>query len=316
MTLRLISYQQTKDGPIRVGALVDGTTHDLLKAISAAGIDLPDDACMGSVADLLACPPCLDLARKALEAADESSAVPDARLLAPIPNPPKLFCLATNFMSHMNESISQQLQGGEQKRELDTPRVFMKPPSNTVIAPDEPLVLSKIERFVDWEAEMAIIIGKPAKEVSVEEAGAHIGGVTCLNDISERDLKIWDREEERDWDRFFDWLNGKWCDGFAPMGPCAVPVEDVGDPDDLDLSLKLNGEVKQSANTREMIFNVAETVAYISHICTLETGDVIACGTPAGVGKHQDIRLKDGDVLEVEIPPIGVLRTPVVGPQD
>ena len=316
MTLRLISYRETDDGPIRVGALMDDTPHDLLRAIDAAGIDLPADACVGSVADLLACPPCLNLARKAFEAADDSSAVPDATLLAPIPNPPKLFCLRTNFMSHMNESIFGQLQGGEQKPELDTPRVFMKPPSNTVIGPDEPLVLSKVERFVDWEAEMAIIVGKPAKNVSVEEAGEHIGGVTCLNDISERELKIWDREEERDWDRFFDWLNGKWCDGFAPMGPCVVPAEDVGDPDDLDLSLKLNGEVKQDANTREMIFNVAEIVSYISHICTLETGDVIACGTPAGVGKPQDIHLKDGDVLEVEIPPVGVLRTPVVGPRD
>jgi 2-keto-4-pentenoate hydratase/2-oxohepta-3-ene-1,7-dioic acid hydratase in catechol pathway len=313
MTLRLISYQETDDGPIRVGALIDDTPHDLLKAIKAAGIDLPADACVGSVADLLACPPCVDLARRAFEAADESSAVADAKLLAPIPDPPKLFCLATNFMSHMNESVSQQLQDGEQKRELDTPRVFMKPASNTVIGPEEPLLLSKVAQFVDWEAEMAIIIGKPAKDVSIEQAAEHIGGVTCLNDISERELSIWEREEERDWDKFFDWLNGKWCDGFAPMGPCAVPIADIADPDDLDLMLRLNGDVKQDANTRQMIFNVAEIVSYTSHICTLETGDVIACGTPAGVGKHQDIRLKDGDVLEVVIPEVGVLRTPVVG---
>jgi 2-keto-4-pentenoate hydratase/2-oxohepta-3-ene-1,7-dioic acid hydratase in catechol pathway len=213
----------------------------------------------------------------------------------------------------MNESVSQQLQDGEQKRELDTPRVFMKPASNTVIGPEEPLRLSKVAQFVDWEAEMAIIIGKPAKDVSVEQAAEHIGGVTCLNDISERELSIWDREEERDWDKFFDWLNGKWCDGFAPMGPCAVPIADIADPDDLDLMLRLNGDVKQDANTREMIFNVAEIVSYTSHICTLEKGDVIACGTPAGVGKHQDIRVTDGDVMEVEIPEVGVLRTPVVG---
>jgi 2-keto-4-pentenoate hydratase/2-oxohepta-3-ene-1,7-dioic acid hydratase in catechol pathway len=311
--LRLISYRQDSDAPIRVGALVNDDPHDLLAAIETAGMAPPEHACFGSVAALLACPDCLAMAREAIEAADETSEIEDAIILAPIPNPPKLFCLATNFMSHMNESISQQLQGGEQKRELDTPRVFMKPVSNTVIGPDEPLRLGEVAQFVDYEAEMAIIIGKPAKEVGVEDAAAHVSGVTALNDISERELSIWEREEERDWDRFFDWLNGKWCDGFAPMGPCAVPVEDGGDPDDLDLKLRLNGEVKQDANTRQMIFNVAEIVSYISQICTLETGDVIACGTPAGVGKHQDIRLEDGDILEVEIPHVGVLRTPVVG---
>ncbi|MGI5817554.1 MAG: fumarylacetoacetate hydrolase family protein [Armatimonadota bacterium] len=313
MILRLISYQLSDDAPIRVGALVDDLPHDLLQAFEVAGMDLPERACLGSVASLLACPECLDLAREAVASVGEATVVRDAKILAPIPRPPKLFCLATNFMSHMAESISQRLQGGAQQRELDTPRVFMKPSTNTVIGPGEPLRLDAGAQFVDWEAEMAIIIGRPAKEVSVEDAPAHISGVTAFNDISERELKIWEREEERDWDRFFDWLNGKWCDGFAPMGPCAVPVADAGDPDELDLLLRLNGEVKQQANTREMIFNVAETVSYISHICTLETGDVIACGTPAGVGKHQDIRLKDGDVLEVEIPPVGVLRTPVVG---
>lgn len=314
MTLRLISYRTGDTAPIRVGALVDDTPHDLLSAMQAAGVTAPDHACFESVASLLACPECLDAAREALARAHASSAVEGATILAPIPNPPKLFCLATNFMSHMAESISQALQGGKQQRELDTPRVFMKPSTNTVIGPDEPLRLSSVSQFVDWEAEMAIIIGRPAKEVSIEAAAAHVSGVTAFNDISERDLKIWEREEERDWDRFFDWLNGKWCDGFAPMGPCAVPVEDAGDPDELDLMLRLNGEEKQNANTREMIFNVAEIVSYISHICTLETGDVIACGTPAGVGRHQGIRLKDGDVLEVEIPRVGVLRTPVVGP--
>lgn len=313
MTLRLISYRQSDDAPIRTGALVDDRPHDLLRALDTAGMPAPEHACFGSVAHLLACPECLELAREALESAGDASVVDDATILAPIPHPPKLFCLATNFMSHMAESISQQLQGGEQKRELDTPRVFMKPSTNTVIGPDQPLKLSAVEQFVDYEAEMAVIIGRPAKDVSVEDAMAHVSGVTAFNDISERELKIWEREEERDWDRFFDWLNGKWCDGFAPMGPCAVPIEDVGNPDELDLRLRLNGEVKQDANTREMIFNVAETVSYISHICTLETGDVIACGTPAGVGKHQGIRLKDGDVLEVEIPPVGILRTPVIG---
>ncbi len=314
MILRLISYRAQPDGPARVGALVDDRPHDLVGAVKAADTAAPESECFRSVADLLACEECLAAARAALEEVDESSALTDIELLAPIPSPPKVFCLATNFMSHMQESISRQLQGGQQQRELDTPRVFMKPSPNTVIGPDTPLRLSAVSRFVDWEAEMAIIIGKPAKEVGVEAAADHVSGVTAFNDISERELHIWERTEERDWDRFFDWLNGKWGDGFAPMGPCAVPVSDVGSPDDLQLSLRYNGEVKQRASTAEMIFNVAEIVSYISHICTLQTGDVIACGTPAGVGKHQGIRLADGDMLEVELEHVGVLRTPVVGP--
>lgn len=314
MTLRLISYRTAADAPVRVGALVDDRPYDLLDALQAAGISAPECDCFGDVALLLACDECLDAARQALAKVGGMAPVSDAEILAPIPNPPKLFCLATNFMSHMAESISQHLQGGAQARELDTPRVFMKPSPNTVIGSGVPLCLSPVHRFVDYEAELAIIIGAPGKEVAIEDAAAHVSGVTAFNDISERELHIWDRTEERDWDRFFDWLNGKWGDGFAPMGPCAVPIADAGDPDDLMITLRLNGEVKQQASTAEMIFNVAEIVSYISHICTLQTGDVIACGTPAGVGKHQDIRLTDGDLLEVEIPPIGVLRTPVIGP--
>ncbi len=314
MALRLISYRADRNSPVRVGVLVNDRPCDLLRALETVGIRTPDRACFQDVAGLLACPDCLEAARLAVEEIDDSAALEDVEVLAPIPCPPKVFCLATNFMSHMAESISRHLQDGEQKRELDTPRVFMKPSPNTVIGPGAPVRLSSVSRFVDYEAEMAIIIGEPARDVSVEQARGHISGVTAFNDISERELSIWERDEEREWDRFFDWLNGKWCDGFAPMGPCAVPLADAGDPDDLDITLRLNGEVKQQANTREMIFKVDEIVSYISHICTLQTGDVIACGTPAGVGRHQGIRLKDGDLLEVEIPPVGVLRTPVVGP--
>lgn len=314
MTLRLISYRTAAEASVRVGALVDDQPYDLLDALQVAGIAPPDCDCFCDLARLLACEECLDAARQALGKVKGMSALEGVEILAPIPLPPKLFCLATNFMSHMAESISQRLQGGAQARELDTPRVFMKPSSNTVIGSGAPLRLSPVHRFVDYEAELAIIIGRPAKEVAVEEAAAHISGVTAFNDISERELHIWDRTEERDWDRFFDWINGKWGDGFAPMGPCAVPIADAGNPDDLMITLRLNGEVKQQASTAEMIFNVAEIVSYISHICTLQTGDVIACGTPAGVGRPQNIRLQNGDLLEVEIPPIGVLRTPVVGP--
>jgi len=314
MILRLVSFRREPDSPSTTGALVDDQVIDLQAAARESGVSGCGTGCWHDLAALLACDDALAAARNLVESSAGSLPSDQVELLAPIPRPPKVFCLATNFMSHMQEAISRRLQEGAQGRELDTPRVFMKPSSNTVIDPDAPLRLSKLSQWVDYEAEMAVIIGKPAKEVPVEQARSHVSGVTIFNDISERELKIWERTEERDWDKFFDWLNGKWQDGFAPMGPCAVPLSDVDDPDSLDIRLRLNGELKQDANTREMIFNVAEVVSYISHICTLETGDVIACGTPAGVGKNQGIKLQDGDIMEVEIPPIGMLRTSVVGP--
>jgi 2-keto-4-pentenoate hydratase/2-oxohepta-3-ene-1,7-dioic acid hydratase in catechol pathway len=304
--LKIVQYLNEEDWP-GVGLLVDDDIYELENAAIAAGYDEVGVFLLEDPDLVLRDPELLTMARRALEVIDGEDPLPPVY-------PPKLFCLATNFMAHMQEGISKQLQGGEQKRELETPRVFMKPTQNTVIGSDAPLRLSSTAQLVDYEAELAIVIGEPAKEVSVEEASAHISGVTIINDISERELHIWDREEERDWDKFFDWLNGKWYDGFAPMGPCVVPIADIGSPDDLEIIMRLNGEVMQQANTNEMIFNCAEAVSYISHICTLVAGDVIAMGTPAGVGQHRGIRLKDGDVMEVEIPEIGVLRTPVVGP--
>ncbi len=124
MTLRLISYRENAGAPVRVGALVDDRPYDVIAAIEAAGTAAPECECFCSVADLLACEDCLASARVALEEVDESAALEGIEILAPIPSPPKLFCLATNFMSHMQESISRHLQGGQQQRELDTPRVF------------------------------------------------------------------------------------------------------------------------------------------------------------------------------------------------
>ncbi len=310
MPLRLVSYvADTAEEIISVGALTDEGVFDI-EALLAAADHAADEYLFDIVGleDLLISPELLDAMRDGLSKVDASDLIEDASLTAPIIYPPKLFCLATNYMSHMQEGVSQKLQGGKQVRELETPRVFMKPSTNTVIGHNEPLILSSVAQSVDYEAEMAIIIGEPAHEVSIEEASAHISGVTICNDISERQLKIWEREEERDWDKFFDWLNGKWYDGFAPMGPCVVPVDEIDDIDAMDIRLSLNGEVMQEANTREMIFNCAEIVSYISHICTLQTGDIIATGTPAGVGSHRGIKLADGDVMEVEMPEIESIR--------
>jgi 2-keto-4-pentenoate hydratase/2-oxohepta-3-ene-1,7-dioic acid hydratase in catechol pathway len=158
---------------------------------------------------------------------------------------------------------------------------------------------------------MALIIGRAGRFLEPDEAEKHVAGVTCFNDVSEREFKVWERPETREWDRFFDWLNGKWFDNGAPMGPCAVAVGDIGDIHNLTLRLWLNGELKQNASTAQMIFKAGEIVSYISQICTLEPGDVIATGTPSGVGHAQGIRLKDGDVVEIELEKVGRLTNAV-----
>ncbi len=235
----------------------------------------------------------------------------EVKLLAPVPKPAKVFALAGNYMEHIHESTQKNLQSIISKADSATPRVFMKPPSVTVCGDGDPILLGSSSRSPDYEAEMALIIGRAGRFLDPDEAAGHVAAVTCFNDISERELKIWERPETREWDKFFDWLNGKWFDNGAPMGPCAVPVADLDDIHNLRIRLWLNGELKQDATTAQMIFKAGEIVSYISQICTLEPGDIIATGTPSGVGHAQGIRLKDGDVVEIELEKVGRLTNPV-----
>ncbi|MFQ6099124.1 MAG: fumarylacetoacetate hydrolase family protein, partial [Armatimonadota bacterium] len=238
--------------------------------------------------------------------------VESVRLLPPVPRPNKLFALAGNYMDHIKESARAKPLSISAVQKA-APHVFMKPPSTTLIGPREPVVIPRVAQFIDYEAELALVIGKKARYVKANDAADYIFGYTCFNDISERRLRIWKRPNADQRDRWFDWLNGKWGDGFAPMGPCLVPASDVGDPHDLRIRLRLNGETMQDANTADMLFDCYQIVEYISHILTLEPGDVIAMGTPGGVGvaREPEVCLKPGDRLEVEIENIGILENPV-----
>jgi 2-keto-4-pentenoate hydratase/2-oxohepta-3-ene-1,7-dioic acid hydratase in catechol pathway len=320
MQLKLVMFTPGTDpcaGVPRAGVVVGDTVCDL----HVLGEEC--DWCGNplAIAEIMACEDTLARVRGIAEKCAAGKAPKDAswplaevKLEAPIPLPGKLFALAGNYAEHIMESTSKKLQGtGVTGSDLATPRVFMKPPTNTVCGPGDPIIVGKGATFVDWEAEVGVIIGKPGKCLSREEAMSHVGGITIVNDVSERELKIWDRPEDREWDKFFDWLNGKWCDSFAPMGPCAVPISDVGDVDRLSLKLWVNDELKQDASTGQMIFKIPDILAYCSSICTLHTGDVIATGTPSGVGHAQGIRLKPGDTVRIELEGVGVLENPVVG---
>ncbi|MCW5880005.1 MAG: fumarylacetoacetate hydrolase family protein [Anaerolineae bacterium] len=230
-----------------------------------------------------------------------------ARLAAPIPRPGKLLALAGNFQDHIVEGGGQRVD-----KTSITPRVFMKP-STTIVGPGDPIRLPRVSDTVDYELEMAIVIGKLARHVAVHQALDYVAGYVIVNDISSRSLNIGTHREARPMDDFFDWLNGKWQDSFAPMGPYILTADQVADPDDLWMKLWVNGELRQNSNTRHMIFNTAELVSFASDLMTLEPGDVIATGTPSGVGATTSTYLKAGDVVRCEVQGLGVLENPVVG---
>jgi len=206
----------------------------------------------------------------------------------------KVVCVGLNYVDHARE-VELALP--------EKPLLFAKWQS-AVIASGEPIVIPAGVEQVDYEAELAAVIGARVKGVSVENALEAVAGYTCLNDVSARVLQFADGQ----------WTRAKSLDTFCPIGPRVVPRDEVGDPQSLRIQCRVNGESLQEASTADMIFGVAELVAYVSETITLEPGDVIATGTPPGVafGRPDGRYLQDGDTVEVEIERIGVLVNPVV----
>jgi 5-carboxymethyl-2-hydroxymuconate isomerase len=211
----------------------------------------------------------------------------------PILRPSKIICAGLNYRPHADEA---QMEVPKQ------PLLFAKFPSS-LIGPDEPIVLPSFATQVDYEAELAVVIGTSARSIGVDDALDVVAGYTCLNDVSARDIQFADGQ----------WTRGKSFDTFCPIGPALVPAAAVGDPQGLRVRCYLNGELVQDDSTVNMIFSVAELISHASQCTQLEPGDVIATGTPAGValGQENPRWLRDGDVVTVEIEGIGVLRNPV-----
>jgi len=233
-----------------------------------------------------------------------SLAAEGLRLDAPIRTVPKLMALAGNYRKHIVESgFSDTVKG------VWTPQIFWKP-TTSISAPGATVALRPNNVFFDWEVELAVVIGRRTKDVSSADAMACVFGYTVLNDLSERKYNAGvENRDKREFDPFFDWLVGKWFDGSAPMGPEIVTADEISNPHDLPIRLRLNGELMQDSNTANMIFRIPETIAAISSVLTLEPGDVIAMGTPEGVGFARGRALKAGDHLQAEIEGIGTLDT-------
>ena len=228
----------------------------------------------------------------------------EVALEVPLPQVSKIMALAGNYRKHADEAgLSVPTKG------TITPQVFWKP-STTLLRHKGTVALRRKNVFLDWEAELAVIIGKTARDVSEADAMKHVFGYSIINDLSERKYNSEiEGREKRDFDVFFDWLMGKWFDGSAPLGPEIVTADEVADPNDLNIRLLLNDEVMQNSNTKHMIFKIPETIAAISSVLALEPGDVIAMGTPEGVGFARGRSLKPGDHMRAEIEGLGYLDT-------
>ena len=225
-------------------------------------------------------------------------ATDEVTFLPPVPNPGKIVCLGQNYRKHIEE------MGREPTK---FPVIFAKF-ANVLTGHRQPIVLPKVSQQVDYEAELALVIGRTGRDIAPEDAFAYIGGYMCFNDVSVRDYQY----------RTPQWLQGKTFDTSGPCGPALVTADEVSDPQSLDISLRLNGEVMQQSNTSDLFFDIPTIIAYISQIMTLEPGDIIATGTPGGVGvaRNPQVFLKAGDVVQVEIAGLGTLENPVVAPKE
>jgi 2-keto-4-pentenoate hydratase/2-oxohepta-3-ene-1,7-dioic acid hydratase in catechol pathway len=301
--MRLVTYRPEVSAAARLGAIVDRAVVDLARLGAAVGHPLLDSRLefidLGPQAVKLTSA-LLD-AHRASWPLGVSTPLANVKLLAPIPRPRKnIFGIGLNYVEHVAKS----------SRTLDTskdlpkePVIFSKPPT-TVIGPGDAIEHNKeITQQLDWEVELAVIVGTRAKRVSEADALQYVFGYSVMIDMSARDCR-----------RAGQWIYSKGQDTYAPFGPCIVTADEIPDPHTLDLSLTVNGVTKQSSNTRHMLFKIPTLIADISADIALEPGDIIATGTPEGVGAGRNPQewVWPGDIIHAQVQGIGELRHPVV----
>jgi len=301
--VRLVSYRDRADRRLRAGVVVgDLVVHG---AAAARGRSArADGAGQTSCRQIVAAGAAewreiADVAAALADAGDHVvGRLPDVELGAPVPDPEKILCLGLNYLEHATEMALAA---------PSAPTLFPKF-RNALAGSGEAIVIPRDARQVDYEGELAVVIGRRGKDVPEERAFEHVAGYMPLNDVSARDLQMATSQ----------WTAGKIPDTFAPCGPVLVLDDEVSDPQALSIQTRVNGATLQSASTAQMIFGIAQTVSFISRLVTLEPGDVIATGTPAGVGYRREppVFLEPGDIVEVEIEGLGTLVNPVVSADD
>jgi 2-keto-4-pentenoate hydratase/2-oxohepta-3-ene-1,7-dioic acid hydratase in catechol pathway len=285
MLMRLVTYK-SPNGP-RIAGVLNGRYVDLNQADSSLPTSMTELLALGE----------RGLAKAAMAISAGKPFDPTGiKILAPVPTPQKVICIGLNYADHAAES------GVEPPSE---PVVFNKF-LNAVAAHDDEIVLPRNSSQVDYEAELVVVIGTGGRHIPRNKAFHHVAGYACGHDVSARDWQLQKPGKQ--------WLLGKTFDGFAPFGPELVTSDEIPEPGDLEIRLRLNGEMMQNSNTRQLIFPIDELISYLSSVCTLVPGDVIFTGTPPGVGmaRKPPVFLKPGDTTEVEIEGIGVLKNTFV----
>src|SRR2546425_13197236 len=285
---------------VRLGCVFGDTYFDITKAIGDDLLEFP--RVVFTIEEVLQVKDGLSLLEEQLGHLERSSSgiqsylfpESDATFRAPITHPQKLIGIGLNYKDHVEEIKGQ------------TPRqpLLFGMYASAIIGPDETIIIPPASKQVDYEAELGVVIGRKARQVSRQEALDYVAGYTIVHDVSARDLQFSDGQ----------WLRAKSFDTFAPMGPYLVTKNTLGEAEGLAIELRLNGKTMQKSHTGNLIFKVPDLVSYISQVMTLEVGDVIATGTPGGVGfvRNPQVFMKPGDVVEIEIEDIGVLRNRVV----
>ncbi|MGJ7531106.1 fumarylacetoacetate hydrolase family protein [Variovorax sp. GB1P17] len=299
-----IATYESADHKRRTGLVVDGKVYDANEALESAAqsVRIPEGGLAGLLSEWATLnEPVLGAFSAAAAAIQKNGAKAQTGALGVPYQPARIFATASNFYEHAAEMGTKLAARSE-----SSPYIFMK--AETSVTPTRTAVVMppNTERL-DWEVELAVVIGQGGRHIPVERAHEHIAGYMVINDISARDLN-----RRTDYPFSHDWFRGKSFDTFAPLGPWFVPRDCIGDPQKLRMRLTVNGETMQDASAEGMIFNIAEQIAYLSGIVTLRGGDLIATGTPTGVGMGRGVYLKPGDVMVASIDQIGSIENHVV----
>jgi len=286
--MRLITFTSSNQIP-HLGALL---TNELLLDLNQVNARLPTD-----MLDFLNLGQSgMELAREAVELSPNEGVLPlaEVELLAPVPRPGKIICMGHNYSDHIGIGRSAP---------PEFPNFFCKT-TNTVIGPNQPIIIPSVTEQVDYEAELAVVMGRRANRVSEAEALDYVAGYTIFNDVSARDYQK----------RGSQWFLGKSFDTFGPMGPALVTPDDIRDPHNLELSLTLNDQEMQHTNTGNMIFSIPYQISYLSRVIALEPGDILSTGTPAKteLAKSLPPFMKAGDIVSIQLEGIGVLTNPLI----
>jgi 2-keto-4-pentenoate hydratase/2-oxohepta-3-ene-1,7-dioic acid hydratase in catechol pathway len=305
MPYKLLSYQAGRTA--RAGVLVADTVYDAAKVTGVAA----HASVLGMLEDWGRARRLLTVAAKRLEAGKgRAKGIPLKRvkLLAPVLYPGNIYCAGANYTDHMAEMARAQGQApGPNMKELgEKPWHFVKSSRSAVVGPGARVKLPIYSQMVDWEVELAAVIGRPARDVTVEKALDYVAGYTIADDLSARDVMRRDKNPATS-PFHYDWLSQKCFDGACPLGPWIVPASDIPYPQNLALKLWVNDKVMQDSHTGKMIFSTAEQIAMLSSRVTLYPGDLILTGTPAGVGMPRRTFLKAGDTVKLWIEGIGDL---------